>query len=149
METAGSIPASLKITDRKKDLLILANGKNVAPQGIENKLRESAFISEAVLFGDGNEFVYGLILPNWDRVRAELKLDGKNSEIAGLDSVKGLVKQEVDKVNKTLADYEKVKKHAILDAEFSIESGELTPSLKVKRRVVKEKYSGRLRELEG
>ncbi len=141
--------ASLKITDRKKDLLVLANGKNVAPQAIENKLRESPFISEAVLFGDGNEFVYGLVLPNWDRLRSELKLTGKNSEIADLEPVKQLIKQEVDKVNKTLADYEKVKRHGILDAEFSIESGELTPSLKVKRRVVKDKYAVQLRELAG
>lgn len=140
---------SLKITDRKKDLLILANGKNVAPQAIENKLRESPFINEAVLFGDGNEFVYGLILPNWDRVRAELKLEAKSAELAEQDAVKQLIKQEVDKVNKTLADYEKVKKHAILAAEFTIEGGELTPSLKVKRRVVREKYAGILKELVG
>jgi long-chain acyl-CoA synthetase len=139
----------LKITDRKKDLLILANGKNVAPQSIENKLRESAFISEAVLFGDGNEFVYGLILPNWERVRAELKMSGSSAELAKDEAVRKLIKGEVDKVNKTVADFEKVKKHAILDADFSVESGELTPSLKVKRRVVKEKYASLLAELAG
>lgn len=139
----------LKITDRKKDLLVLANGKNIAPQGIENKLRESALINEAVLFGDGNEFVYGLILPNWERLKAELKDDAGNTELAKKDSAKVLIKQEVDKVNKTLADFEKVKKHAILAAEFSVESGELTPSLKVKRRVVKEKYAKELAELSG
>jgi len=139
----------LKITDRKKDLLILANGKNVAPQSIENKLRESPFINEAVLFGDGNEFVFGLILPNWERMKAELGDHSPNAELGKKEAARLLIKQEVDKVNKTLADYEKVKKHAIIDAEFTIESGELTPSLKVKRRVVKEKFQQVLAELSG
>ena len=137
----------LKITDRKKDLLVLANGKNIAPQQIENKLRESAFIAEAVLFGDGNEYVYGLIVPNWERVKAELKLDGSNHDLTVNSDVKSLIKAEVDKTNKTLADFEKVKKHAVLDAEFSEESGELTPSKKVKRKVVEEKYSAQLADL--
>jgi long-chain acyl-CoA synthetase len=137
----------LKITDRKKDLLILANGKNVAPQPIENMLRESPFISEAVLFGDNNEYVYGLIIPNWERLRAELHLTLANHELMSNDAAKALIKSEIDKVNKKLADFEKVKKHALLDAEFSIESGELTPSLKVKRKVVREKYATVLSDL--
>lgn len=139
--------ARLKITDRKKDLLILANGKNVAPQPIENKLRESPLISEAVLFGDGNEFVYGLIVPNWDRVRNELNSAATNAELVSCDDVKKLIRGEVDKVNQTLADFEKVKRHTLLDAEFTIEGGELTPSLKVKRKVVKEKFANELASL--
>ena len=139
--------AHVKITDRKKDLLILANGKNVAPQPIENKLRESPLITEAVLFGDGSESIYGLIIPNWDRLRGQLSSSATNEELISLDVAKQAIRAEVDKVNKTLADFEKVKRHTLLDAEFTIEGGELTPSLKVKRKVVKEKYSEALEAL--
>lgn len=132
---------SLKITDRKKDLLILANGKNIAPQMIENRLKESQFISEVVLFGDGNEYVYGLVIPNFERVRAELDLKDEDDALVKKDEVRALIKGEVDRVNKTLADYEKVKKHALLSATFSVDTGELTPSLKVKRKVVKERFA--------
>lgn len=135
---------NLKITDRKKDLLILANGKNIAPQMIENRLKESTLISEVVLFGDGNEYVYGLVIPNFERVRAQLETTDEDAALVAREDVKALIKAEVDRVNKTLADYEKVKKHALLAATFSVDSGELTPSLKVKRRVVKEKYASAL-----
>jgi long-chain acyl-CoA synthetase len=132
----------LKITDRKKDLLVLANGKNIAPQQIENKIKESNLIQEVVLFGDGNEYVYGLLIPNFERVREQLSLtEEDNHKLIEMDSVKALIKGELDRVNKTLADFEKVKKHALVDAAFSIETGELTPSLKVKRKVVKEKFA--------
>jgi len=140
---------SLKITDRKKDIIVLANGKNVAPQKIENTLKESAFIQEVVLFGDGHEFLYGLIIPNFERVREHLGVDADDATLASRDDVKALVKSELDAVNKTLADFEKVKKHAVLAASFSIETGELTPSLKVRRKVVKEKFADVLKDLVG
>ncbi len=140
----------LKITDRKKDLLVLANGKNIAPQKIENQLRERPLIQEAVLFGDGHEFVYGLIVPNMERLRAQLGvIDVTDDELIKTDAAKSAVKAELDAVNKTLADFEKVKKHALLATQFTIESGELTPSLKVKRKVVREKYASVLKELVG
>lgn len=143
---------SLKITDRKKDLLVLANGKNIAPQPIENKLRESQLIAEAVLFGDGNEYVYALIVPNFERLQEELKTagvtPGTNEELIALESVKKRMKEEVDKVNKGLADFEKVKRHALLPAGFSVDSGELTPSLKVKRKIVREHFKELLATLE-
>jgi long-chain acyl-CoA synthetase len=140
---------SLKITDRKKDIIVLANGKNVAPQKIENTLKESAFIQEVVLFGDGHEFLYGLIIPNFDRVREKFETDADDKTLAARDDVKALIKSELDAVNKTLADFEKVKKHTVLAAAFSIESGELTPSLKVRRKVVKEKFADMLKQLVG
>lgn len=129
----------LKITDRKKDLLVLGNGKNVAPQPIENKLRSSPFIQEAVVLGDGMDYCVGLVIPNAEAVKTHLSLKdlGKPSENA---EVKALVKSEIDRINKTMANFEMVKKHAILDQPFTIESGELTPTLKVKRKVVKERY---------
>lgn len=136
----------LKITDRKKDLLVLGNGKNVAPQPIENKLKASPLIEEAVLFGDGMEHVVALIVPKFDAIRAQLGL-AEGAPLPPADEMKALVKKEIDRVNKTLASYELVKKFALLEASFSIETGELTPSLKVKRRVVREKYAHRLAEL--
>lgn len=137
---------NLKITDRKKDLLILANGKNVAPQPIGNRVKESEFIQEAVLFGDGSEFVYALILPNFERVRKKLgetvtDLPASDEELVRHEALRGLIKEEIAKVNKGLADFEKIKKYEPIAATFSVESGELTPSLKVKRKVVREKFA--------
>jgi long-chain acyl-CoA synthetase len=144
--------AHLKITDRKKDIIVLANGKNVAPQPIENKLKISPLIAEAVLFGDGNEFVYGLLVPNFEALREQVKAQGEapkdDAELIKTDVAKKLVKEEVDRVNKTLADYEKVKRHVLLPKAFSIDEDELTPSMKVKRRVVREKYKALIADLE-
>lgn len=141
----------LLITDRKKDLLVLGNGKNVAPLPIENKIKESEFINEAVLFGDGMEHCVALIVPEFDRVKTWLKAKGVSSddlqEIAARDDVRELIKGEVAGANKTLADFEKAKKHVILGVMFSVETGELTPSLKVKRKVVKEKFAKELESM--
>lgn len=132
------------ITDRKKDLIVLGNGKNVAPQPIENKLRECPHIKEAALFGDGMNVMCGLIVPNFERLEALAKEQGiavrEPKELVALPAVRSLIKREIDTVNQSLADYEKVRKFEILTAEFSVETGELTPSLKVRRKVVREKY---------
>jgi long-chain acyl-CoA synthetase len=137
---------NLKITDRKKDLLVLGNGKNVAPQPIENKLKASEFISEAVVLGDGMEYCIALIIPKAEHVRTHLRLE-EGIRLSDNDLVKALIKSEVDKINKTLASFELVKKHAVLEDPFTVESGELTPTLKVKRKVVKEKYADIIRTL--
>jgi long-chain acyl-CoA synthetase len=137
---------SLRITDRKKDIIVLANGKNVAPQPIENKLRSSAFIEEAVVFGDSMDSCVALIVPRADAVRSHLGLT-EDVKLSSSPEAKGLMKKEIDAINKTLAHFEIVKKHAILDEPFSIESGELTPSLKVKRKVVRERYAELLRSM--
>lgn len=135
----------LMITDRKKDLLVLGNGKNVAPLSVENKLKESEYINEAVLFGDGMEYCCALIVPEFDRLKTWLKQKGVEesdpARIAERDDVKELIKGEVAAANKALADYEKAKRHVVLGVVFSVDSGELTPSLKVKRKVVKEKFA--------
>jgi long-chain acyl-CoA synthetase len=141
----------IKITDRKKDILVLANGKNVAPQPIENKLKESALIAEAVLFGDGQECIYGLIIPNFEVLKMHISNLGMNppteDDLIKLDKVKQMIRQEIDKVNKTLPDYEKVKRHALLNAAFTVEGGELTPSMKVRRKVVREKFADVLQSI--
>ncbi|MCO5296288.1 MAG: long-chain fatty acid--CoA ligase [Fimbriimonadaceae bacterium] len=143
----------LKITDRKKDILVLGNGKNVAPQPIENKLKESPLIAEAVLFGDGMDCVCALIVPDFDALTQAAAEHGlapaPPEQLIELDAVKQLIKREIDAVNKTLANFELVKKHRLLSATFSIEGGELTPTLKVRRKVVKEKYADVLADLLG
>jgi len=138
----------LKITDRKKDLLVLGNGKNVAPQPIENKLRSSHFIQEAVVLGDGMEYCIALIVPNLEAIKEKLGVKTIDDP-AGNADVKALIKSEIDRINKTLANFEMVKKHAILEKPFTIESGELTPTLKVKRKVVKENYASVIEGMRG
>lgn len=131
---------NLKITDRKKDLIVLGNGKNVAPQPIESKLTASPYIAEAVVLGDNMDHCVALIVPNFAAIRTLLKLS--DTEVLSLNiEAKALIKKEIDRINKTLASFEMVKKHTILDNAFTLEGGELTPTQKVKRKVVKEKYA--------
>jgi long-chain acyl-CoA synthetase len=135
---------SLRITDRKKDIIVLGNGKNVAPQPIENKLRESPYIADVVLLGDGKDHVSGIVVPNFEALRHTISAQGvtppSDADIVELEPVRALIKAEITKVNQTLADFERVKKHAVLNHEFSIEGGELTPTLKVRRKVIRDKY---------
>jgi long-chain acyl-CoA synthetase len=134
---------NLKITDRKKDLIVLGNGKNVAPQPIESKLTASPYIAEAVVLGDNMDHCVALIVPNFAAIRTLLKLP--ETEVLSLNvEAKALIKKEIDRINKTLASFEMVKKHTILDNPFTLEGGELTPTQKVKRKVVKEKYAEKI-----
>ena len=138
----------VKITDRKKDILVLANGKKVAPQPIENMLKRSALITEVVLLGDGSGSVGALVVPNFDALKTWAKDQGKelktNEALIADSGARKFVKSEIDKLSKELADFEKVKRVALIDHAFSQEGGELTPTLKVKRRVVAEKYGSLL-----
>jgi long-chain acyl-CoA synthetase len=136
--------AQIRITDRKKDIIVLGNGKNVAPQPIEDKLRESQYIDDVVLFGDGKEYISGIVVPDFGALRQKIAASGvtppSDVDIVDMEAVRVLIKSEITRINQGLADFEKVKKHSVLDHPFSIEGGELTPTLKVRRRVVKEKY---------
>ncbi len=139
----------LKITDRKKDILVLASGKKVAPQPIETLLKRSPLIAEVVLLGDNSGAVGALIVPNYDLLKAWAKEGGRDlkkpEDLAADPDARKYVKREIDKLSKDLADFEKIKRIALLPHPFTQDSGELTPTLKVKRRVVAEKY-GRLLE---
>ena len=139
----------LKITDRKKDILVLANGKKVAPQPIETLLKRSPLIAEVVLLGDNSGAVGALVVPNYDLLKDWSKEQGRDlkkpEDIAADPDARKYVKREIDKLSKDLADFEKIKRIALLPHPFTQDSGELTPTLKVKRRVVAEKY-GRLLE---
>ncbi len=141
----------LKITDRKKDILVLANGKKVAPQPIETLLKRSPLLTEVVLLGDNAGTVGALVVPNFDLLKAWAKEQGKDAqkpeELAADPAARKYVKSEIDKLSKELADFEKIKRIALVPHAFTQENGELTPTLKVKRKVVAEKY-GRLLEKE-
>ncbi len=141
----------LRITDRKKDIIVLANGKNVAPQPIEAKLKQSPFISEAVLLGDNASGIVAIVVPAFDRLKTwaqQQELD--STDITGLVAraeTRKLIKEEIDRNSTDLADFEKIKRFTLAYRPFSIESGELTPTLKVKRKVIAEKYADQIAQL--
>lgn len=139
----------LFITDRKKSVFKLSTGKYVAPQTIENLLSESGFIDQAMVIGYQRKFCSALIVPDYGNVKKRLKGQGKSvSDPVNEDpEVLKIIQQEVDKVNSQLSPWETVKKIVLLETPFSIESGELTPTLKVKRPVVKERYEDEIESM--
>jgi long-chain acyl-CoA synthetase len=143
----------LRITDRKKDLIITGYGKNIAPQNIENVLKTSRFISQALVHGDRQKYLVALLTLDPEEITAWAEEHGisyKNlSELAGNPKVEALIRAEVERLNQELATFENVRKFRILPVDFSIEEGELTPTLKVKRKVVNKKYDKILQELYG
>ena len=134
----------LKITDRKKDLLVLGNGKKVAPAPIEMEISQSPYVSQVVLLGDKLKAVAAIVVPNFQNLKSwakEQSIGEDDSEkLVQLPAVNQLIKAEVEKYSSGLADFEKVKKVALLPNAFTVENGEMTPSLKIKRKVVSEKY---------
>jgi long-chain acyl-CoA synthetase len=133
----GEIDADgfIKITDRKKDLIITAGGKNIAPQNIENALKASRFVSQAVAIGDRRPYVTALITLDWDEVSA-----------TGRDPQE-LVQEIVDDVNRDRVRVEQIKKFAVLPRDFTQEDGELTPTLKLRRRIVHEHFADEIENL--
>jgi long-chain acyl-CoA synthetase len=134
----------LFITDRKKDLIKTSGGKYVAPQMIEGMINQCEFVEQAVIVGDKRKYVSALIVPDFERLRAWAKELGiatsDKQQLIADRRVVDLIKGEVNRLTRELADYEKVKRIGLLAEEFTIDGGELTPTLKVKRRVVEEKY---------
>lgn len=143
----------LRITDRKKDLLKTAGGKYVAPQKLEGLLKASRFISQVHIHGDQKKYVVALLTLNMDSVRdwaRENAIESRDRKsLAANPKVRELVKSAVAETNSHLASYETIKNFAILPREFTIESGELTPSLKVKRKVVDDRYKSTIDSLYG
>ena len=141
----------LTITDRKKELIITASGKNIAPNPIEASLKRSPLVSEAMLVGDRRPYIVALLVPDLDalKLRAPTVKPGEASleDIVGLPHVVRLFGDIVDNVNEELARHEEIKRWAILPTQFSIASGELTPTLKLKRRVVVEHWSSVIDQL--
>lgn len=134
----------LRITDRKKDLIITAGGKNIAPQYIESKLRMSPYIHDAVVVGDRRKFVTALVILDEDNLvawaQAQRVQFGAYAELARSEAVTKLISDEIEKVNATLTHVEAVKQFRVLDRPLSRDEGELTPTLKVRRNIVETKY---------
>ena len=143
----------LKITDRKKDIIVLANGKNVAPQPIEGILKRSPFITEVVLIGDKQSIVTALVVPNIEKLSEWAKAENipftDNDALIALPQVKDKIKAEIAANSTALADFEKIKKFTLLNTTFSIEGGELTPTLKIKRKVITQKWEKKIAEMRG
>jgi long-chain acyl-CoA synthetase len=135
----------LFITDRKKELLKTSGGKLIAPQPIENKLKASVFVAQAAMVGDKHQFASALICPNFAALEAWAEERGidtsQKSEFIQNKRVIALYQEIVDKVNATLANFETIKKFALVPDDWSLETGELTPSMKLKRRVIQQKYA--------
>ncbi|TXH21809.1 MAG: long-chain fatty acid--CoA ligase [Chitinophagaceae bacterium] len=136
----------IKITDRKKELLKTSGGKYVAPQPIENKLKESRFIEQVIVVGDDKKFVSALIVPSFTALQSwvkekEIDISTDNASIIKSKDVIDLIQHEIDRANINFNHVEQVKKFALLPAEWSIEGGEMTPKLSLKRKIILEKYS--------
>lgn len=126
----------LYITDRKRDLIKTSGGKFIAPQPIENRLKASGLVAEAVVVGEGRKYAVALLTPHWPALEAQ-GLDCRDRAAACADArVQALFAAEVERVNAGLARFETLKKFALLQAEFTVASGELTPTVKVRRRAV-------------
>jgi long-chain acyl-CoA synthetase len=121
----------LSITDRKKDIIVTAGGKNVSPQNVENALKASRFISQALVIGDGRPYITALLTLDRDEVAKVAKTDGE---------IDALVEQAVAEVNRELGGVEQVKRFAVLERDFLTEAGELTPTLKLRRRACEEHF---------
>ncbi len=138
----------LRITDRKKDLIKTSGGKYIAPQHIEGKLKATCpYISQVIIHGDKRNFVTALITLDEEATMKwakEHNLSGGYNEVVKANEVKAMLSPFFDEVNKSLAKYESVKQFAILPKDLTVDEGELTPSLKVKRKVVEKKYAGLL-----
>jgi len=135
----------LHITDRLKDLLVTAGGKKVAPQPLEGRLKMAKWITEAVMLGDQRPFCVCLLVPNFVVLETEAKAQGWNhssrQELLKRPEVLAIYQREIDKLNANLAPFEKIKKFALLDRDLSQDAGELTPTLKVRRRVLSQKFA--------
>jgi len=143
----------LIITDRKKDILVTSGGKNIAPQPIENKIKTNKFFAEIVMIGNKRSYAAALVVPNFDNLEKWAKekrlVYATREELAAKAEVAAHYKDLVVELTSDLAQFERIKKVAVLPREFSLEAGELTPTLKVKRRVVEQKYKDLIDDLYG
>jgi long-chain acyl-CoA synthetase len=134
----------LAITDRKKDIIVTAGGKNIAPQPIENLVKTNKYVSQAVMIGDKRKFPSILIVPNWDQLESWAKKRNiiwtDRSQLLRMPTIQAKMEKEVNSKIEGLAHYEIPKKVGLLEHDFSLEKGEMTPTQKVKRRVVDKNY---------
>ncbi len=135
----------LVITDRKKDIIVTSGGKNVAPQPIESLIQMSPFVANVVVVGSSRKFVSALIVPDFDKLEAHARAKGiafgDRAELCGRPEVADFLLAEVNRATPGLAPYERIKKIIVLDRDFEIGMGEVTPTLKVRRNIVEQRYA--------
>ncbi len=141
----------LTITDRKKDLIITSGGKNIAPQPIEMRLKASPIVREAIIVGDRRNFPAALIVPDFDALEAKLRqrgaASGTRDELVRRADVVALYQALIDEINVDLAQFERIKRTALLTSELTVEGGELTPTMKLRRKVVERQWASTIEAL--
>jgi long-chain acyl-CoA synthetase len=134
----------LTITDRKKDIIVTSGGKNVAPQPIESLLLANPYIQNVVVVGAERKFISALVVPEFSRLEAWAKAHGlefkDRADLCRREKVAAFLMEQIDRATPELASYEKIKKIAVLDRDFELEAGEITPTLKIRRNIVERKY---------
>ncbi|MGE4170015.1 MAG: long-chain fatty acid--CoA ligase [Candidatus Margulisiibacteriota bacterium] len=140
---------SIRIIDRKKEIIVLSNGKKIPPQNIEKALGTSKFIAQVVVIGEGHNFLTALVVPQWNRVRKAMGYSKETSEeqLSKESTVYAFMDRVIQKKLEPYANYEKIKKFVILAHELSPETGELTPTLKPKRKIIYEKFQADIEAL--
>jgi long-chain acyl-CoA synthetase len=140
----------LKITDRKKDLIVTAGGKNIAPQHLENLLKMDKYITEVMLYGDRKKFISALVVPDFEKVEEyALKHDILFVDVKGLvenPEIRAMIGRRIEKVEEAhqIPNYERIKKFIIMSSEFSMDNNEVTPTLKLKRKIVTARFQQEL-----
>jgi long-chain acyl-CoA synthetase len=141
----------VRIIDRKKELIVTAGGKNVAPQPVEAELKRSPLVDTAVVIGEGRRFVAALISPDFDQLESWAKANGvepsSRDELLAHPAVQGLYNEIVDAVNRPLARYERIREHRLIAATLSVAGGHLTPTMKIKRRVIDREFAATIAEI--
>jgi len=134
----------LTITDRKKDIIVTAGGKNVAPQLIENTLKTDPFINQIVVHGDKRKFLSALIVPNFEQLEPWARQQGlrcgSRAELVGLPEAHAFIEQRINDKLRDLARHEQIRRFTLLDREFTMGDGEVTPSLKLRRKIIADRY---------
>lgn len=141
----------LRLTGRKKEIFKTSMGKYIAPQIIENKLKESPFIDNAMVVGEYQKFAAALIVPDFNHLKNYCQIKGyeygSEADIIRNETIRKRIFREVEKTNKTLGDYEEIKKIDLIDHEWGIDSGELTPTLKLKRDIISDRYKDMIEKM--
>jgi long-chain acyl-CoA synthetase len=141
----------LLITDRKKELFVTSGGKNIAPHPIELAIIAKPYIDQACLLGDARKYISALIVPDFQELQRFAKHNDipacSDKDLISNETIKDLIKKQIDEVNEKLPRYEQIKYYKVLDKPFSVESGELTPTMKLKRRIVFEKFKDEIESL--
>ncbi|HPK43896.1 MAG TPA: long-chain fatty acid--CoA ligase, partial [Spirochaetota bacterium] len=135
----------IRITDRIKDLIITAGGKNIAPQVIETMLGEDLYIEQVVVVGDGRKYISALIVPNFEMLHEYAKSKGiqysSRQELISHPGILEFYNNKIEKLTEGLGQVEKVKRFTLMPAEFTQDNGEITPTMKIRRKVIQQRYS--------